>query len=237
MTQVRGVTGIVLAGGASSRFGSDKLAARIDGRPLLQRAIDAVAPVSDEIVVVIGQGSEPSVESSRPVRMIRDSDRFPGPRAGLLAGVEAAAHPLAVVAGGDMPWIRPAVLRALLDRLDVDERGAAAPILYGILQPLPCAVRVAAVRAARGHRRGSLLALLEAAGVAPLAELAWRDVDPAGASLQDVDRPEDLAGPADLPLRGWVATWAKPAGRRPLDGTVAAELAGSDDAPAGPPGS
>jgi len=237
VTKERGVTGIVLAGGASSRFGSDKLAARIDGRPLLQHAIDAVAPVSDEIVVVIGQGSEPSVASTRPVRMIRDSDRFPGPRAGLLAGVEAAAHPLAVVAGGDMPWIRPAVLRALLDRLEADERGAAAPILYGILQPLPCAVRVAAVRAARGHRQGSLLALLEAAGVAPLAELAWRDVDPSGASLQDVDRPEDLAGPADLPPRGWVATWAKPAGRPPLDGTVVQERGATDDAPVGPPGS
>jgi len=235
--QERGVTGIVLAGGASTRFGSDKLTARIDGRPLLQHAIDAVAPVSDEIVVVIGQGSEPSVASTRPVRMIRDADRFPGPRAGLLAGVEAAAYPLAVVAGGDMPWIRPAFLRALLDRLEADDRGAAAPILYGILQPLPCAIRVTAVRVARGHRRGSLLALLEAAGVAPLAELAWRDVDPLGGSLQDVDRPDDLAGPADLPLRGWVATWAKPAGRHPVGGTAAADRAGRDDPPTGPPAS
>ncbi len=206
-----GTTGIVLAGGAASRFGSDKLAAALEGRTLIQRAADALEAVCDELVVVAGQGQAPVIDARSPgVRVVHDSEAFPGPRAGIFAGVQAASHPLALVVGADMPWLRPAFLQALLDRLRTDERGAAAPILYGILQPLPCAIRVAALRDAAIAPHGSVLGLLEALRVAPLAELDWRAVDPGGESLQDVDRPEDLAGPWDLPARGWVATWAGP---------------------------
>ncbi|HSW43930.1 MAG TPA: NTP transferase domain-containing protein, partial [Patescibacteria group bacterium] len=48
------VTGIVLAGGRSTRFGEDKLVAEVGGRPLLHLAIDAVATAVDEVVVVVG---------------------------------------------------------------------------------------------------------------------------------------------------------------------------------------
>ena len=47
------VVAIVLAGGASSRFGSDKLAAELDGRPLLHHALEAVAEVAGRIIVVV----------------------------------------------------------------------------------------------------------------------------------------------------------------------------------------
>ena len=47
----RDVTGIILAGGASARFGSDKLAAPVGGRPLLQHALEAVAAVAHDLVL------------------------------------------------------------------------------------------------------------------------------------------------------------------------------------------
>ena len=220
MTRDGGATGIVLAGGAASRFGSDKLAAAYDGRTLLDRALAAAEAVCDELVVVAGQGAAPDTgRRAVPVRVIHDPEPYRGPRAGLLAGIEAATRPMALVVGGDMPWVRPPFLRALLGRLASDPRGAVAPILYGVLRPLPCAVRVAAIRARNPGREGSMLALLETLGVAPLAELAWRPVDPDGESLQDVDRPEDLAGPVELPVRGWMATWAhrQASGQKPDD--------------------
>ena len=56
------VFALVLAGGASSRFGSDKLAATLDGRPLLHHALEAVAAVADRIVLVVAPGAPlPSV--------------------------------------------------------------------------------------------------------------------------------------------------------------------------------
>ena len=110
-------TGIVLAGGRSTRFGADKLAARIDGRPLLHHAILAVASVADEVVVVIGSdGARPSLptDADVPVRVVRDAIAGRGPLAGLAAGLEAAHGSLALLVGGDQPWLSPAVLAELL---------------------------------------------------------------------------------------------------------------------------
>jgi molybdopterin-guanine dinucleotide biosynthesis protein A len=211
VTRDGGVSGIVLAGGAASRFGSPKLTAILDGRPLLEHTLEAVAAACDEAIVVAAPGARPVfAQRSIPVRVVHDPEPLAGPRAALLAAAGAARHPLAVVVGGDMPWIRPAFLRALVECLAADHRSAAAPILYGILQPLPFAARVEALRTLGVPAHGSLLGLLEALRVVPLPEPAWRPLDPAGASLQDVDRPEDLAGPLDLPVRGWSATWAGP---------------------------
>ena len=44
------VSGVVLAGGASRRFGRDKRAEPVAGVPLLRRAVDAVTEVSDDVV-------------------------------------------------------------------------------------------------------------------------------------------------------------------------------------------
>ena len=52
------VTAIVLAGGRSSRFGSDKLAARYGDSTLLARAVSGVAPVSTEVIVVVAPGDD-----------------------------------------------------------------------------------------------------------------------------------------------------------------------------------
>src|SRR6478736_1513164 len=47
------VVAIVLAGGASTRFGTDKLASELDGRPLLHHALERAAEAADRIVLVL----------------------------------------------------------------------------------------------------------------------------------------------------------------------------------------
>lgn len=203
-----GVTAIVLAGGRSTRFGGDKLAADVDGRPLLHRAIAAVAGVADEVVVVIGaEAAEPAlpVEAPVPLRVTRDVVPDRGPLAGLAAGLAAAAHPLAILVGGDQPSLRGDVLRLLLERLG---RGPAEPVAaepvpdVAILAdgdrvwPFPVAVRVATVRpAAEAALRGPdlrLFMLYRRLRIARVAEARWRALDPGAASLRDVDTPRDL---------------------------------------------
>ena len=147
------VSGIVLAGGRSSRFGTDKLIARYGDSTLLERAVSAVSGVASEVIVVVAPGDERGLpEAIGPVRRAIDPEPFGGPLVGLLAGLEAAREPIAIVAGGDMPTLGPEVLRLLIRRLLASNgsRDAAILVQRGEMQPLPCAVRNgAATQAAR----------------------------------------------------------------------------------------
>lgn len=113
-------TGIVLAGGRSSRFGGDKLAAPLDGVPILERTVGAVAAACREVIVVLSPDAPvPSLPAQlhARVRVARDPEPFGGPLAATRAGLAGAWNPRAVVVGGDMPWLAPAVLELLLARL------------------------------------------------------------------------------------------------------------------------
>jgi molybdopterin-guanine dinucleotide biosynthesis protein A len=197
------VSGMVLAGGRSSRFGSDKLAARLGDRTLLDLAIAGVAAVASEIVVVLAPGDDRTPDPiDRPVRLVVDPERHGGPLVGLLAGLEAVKQPLVVVAGGDMPTLSAEVLRAMIRALVASGTGWDAVILAsrGDRVPLPAVLRTgAATTIARqlvgdGERR--LRSLFERLPTRALEEGEWRPFDPAGATLRDVDRPADLGGDA-----------------------------------------
>jgi molybdopterin-guanine dinucleotide biosynthesis protein A len=190
------VAAVVLAGGRSSRFGRDKLAEPIDGRPMLWRSIDAVRPVVDEILVVIAPGADPSLPPL--ARSIRDPEAFEGPLAGAAAGLAASDADIVLIVGADMPWMLPAVLRRLVLALD---DGAEAAVLEsdGAARPLPIAVRRqpgldrAVTLLASGERR--LRALEAGLATTVILEAVWRLDDAAGLTLRDIDTHADLDRP------------------------------------------
>ena len=194
--QLPAVSAIVLAGGRSARFGRDKLAEPVDGRPLLDRAVEATASVASEVIVV----APPDVDLAVPegVRLVHDEAPFEGPLAGCMTGLIAAREPLVVVAGGDMPSLEPAVLALLVRALVASSADTALLEHRGRRQQLPFAVRTGAgTDAARrllaqGERR--LGALTDRLPVRVLAEEEWRPLDPDARTLRDVDEPGDLPG-------------------------------------------
>jgi molybdopterin-guanine dinucleotide biosynthesis protein A len=191
-----GVTGIVLAGGRARRFGSDKLLADVDGRPLVCHAIDALAATTGRVLLVLAPGVPTPVRETEIVTVVRDRMPFEGPLAGLLTGLEVAGEPVAIVVGGDMPGLVPAVLEALVAGLADPAADAAVLVADGQECPLPLALRVGAGTAtasdllASGER--SLRALVRALRTQAIPEAEWRRLDPAASTIDDVDRPEDL---------------------------------------------
>jgi molybdopterin-guanine dinucleotide biosynthesis protein A len=189
---------IVLAGGRSSRFGTDKLAQPLAGRPLLHHAIDAVRAIAPEaeVVVVTSPDGRPDVPNG--VTVARDATAFEGPLAGLVAGLSALPPEIErlLVVGGDMPTLVPAVLGRLLAAAEDEAVELAALDDGGLARPLPMALRRASAERAAltllaaGERR--LRALAGALASVTIAERDWRAIDAVGATLRDVDVPEDL---------------------------------------------
>ena len=195
-------TALVLAGGRSSRFGRNKLAEPLDGVTLLDHAVRAAAEVAADVVVVIPPvGDEPMLAGKLGlpvrVRIVRDPEPHGGPLVALLAGLERARESYALVVGGDMPRLAPAVLRLLLRSLDADpDVDASALVLRGRRYPLPIGLRVGSAtpmaRRVLADGERSLNALLARLRTRELPEAAWRPLDPSTATLVDIDRPEDL---------------------------------------------
>lgn len=187
----------MLAGGRSTRFGADKLAADYRGLPLLHHAILALGAVCDDVVVVLAPGEEPR-NLPPGARITHDPTEGEGPLAGLHQGLLSAVRADAVVvAGGDMPELHPAVLIEMLRVLDEASADAVALADGGRPRPLPCVLRtwpaadMTHTLLHAGRRR--LRDVLDALRTAVIDEETWTALDPGRQTVFDVDEPGDLA--------------------------------------------
>lgn len=114
-----GLTAIILAGGLATRMQGEKPLRMLRGRTLLQHTLDLVAPLADEVLVSTGARELEQTGA----RLVPDPPEFVqrGPLAGILAGLEAAAHSRALVLACDLPNIPRELLSLLVATLaDVD---------------------------------------------------------------------------------------------------------------------
>jgi molybdopterin-guanine dinucleotide biosynthesis protein A len=91
---VTGWSAYVLAGGKSTRFGSDKALAELDGEPLILRLARAVAPVARELIVVAERADK---YASLGLPTIGDVLPDRGPLGGLLTALEHAPTPAQIL--------------------------------------------------------------------------------------------------------------------------------------------
>ncbi len=150
-SRTRPTVAVVLAGGRSSRFGSDKLEAPINGSSLLDAVLSGLP--EETVVAVVG----PPRPVSREVTFIHETPLGSGPAGAIVAGLKWALqrNPLAVVvAPADAPRAGGAASALLARLLEADAEGAAArtEAVVGVdgtgrLQPLLLALRSGAAEA------------------------------------------------------------------------------------------
>ncbi len=105
------VTVFILAGGKSTRMGTDKAFVPLDGRTLLARALDLARSVSSEVRIV---GDKEKFAPFAPVV----EDIFPGcgPLGGIHAALRSSQTDLNVVLAVDVPFVSLALLQYLITR-------------------------------------------------------------------------------------------------------------------------
>jgi molybdenum cofactor cytidylyltransferase len=122
------VSGIVLAAGSSSRLGQPKQLLELDGRPLLQHAIDAAEGAGlRDVVLVLGHRSDDvaaAISTSSGTRIVVNPDYLQGQATSLRAGLRAMHDEAggAIVLLGDQPAITSASLRAVVSAYQASGR-------------------------------------------------------------------------------------------------------------------
>lgn len=198
---------LILAGGRSSRMGRDKAGMPFPGR------LDP--PMVSSVQRRLGGGALECLLAGRSTyglgcRLVPDLPGHPGPLGGLLAGLQASATDLVLVAAADMPAADPALASGLLLRASASPLAdAVVPVSEYGSQPLfavyrrRAGARLRQAPSGSGGRGPSLREAIGALVVEWVPEREWRGWDPQGASFADCDTPEQMARAARLVTAAW----------------------------------
>jgi molybdenum cofactor guanylyltransferase len=194
-------SGIILAGGRSTRFGGGEKSLRaVDGKPMICRVREALLPVVDELIVSVRDECQRDLVfpflSGGSHTIAYDRLRDIGPLAGVLESLKAARGEYVFIAACDMPFINSKVIDFLFEKA----RGHDAAVPQGpgdFLEPLHAVyrrepmIRAAEESLARGeHRIASPLKYLKDVVYVPFEEI--RAVDPELKTFRNINRAEDM---------------------------------------------
>ena len=176
---------------------------RVAGRTILDRQLEVLRPLVEEILLVASAG-DAALYHGRGGRVVIDhrsglgSGSGRGSGGGPLVGLETALlatdADAVLLVGGDMPALHPAALGLVLAARSSAE--AVVPRVAGRCEPLHARYGqrvLPRVRALLDGGRRALMALLDELDVEYVEEEGLRAADPSGLTLANVNTPEDLA--------------------------------------------
>ncbi len=114
MREIKNITGIILAGGNSSRMGADKGLIYLNGQTFMKRIIDTIKPFVNEIIIVSGNTDYDSYQLKRVQDVIENA----GPLGGLYSGLFHSNSENNLVLSCDIPMINHQVLELLFQEYD-----------------------------------------------------------------------------------------------------------------------
>jgi molybdenum cofactor guanylyltransferase len=191
----RQILGVILAGGASTRFGADKCAALLGGKVLLQWVIERARPQVE--MLLLNANRREITSCAAEVECLADNAPGEGPLAGILAAlVEAKQHDFTRVASFacDTPFFPRDTVARLTDALAADHGdfavascGANAHRIFA-LWPVSCRARLQEAFAGGARSMRAIESWLTP---------AWADFPgqggPEGDPFFNINTPDDLA--------------------------------------------
>ncbi|RUT33339.1 molybdenum cofactor guanylyltransferase [Paenibacillus zeisoli] len=104
------VTGIVIAGGRSSRMGRNKALLPIGGLPLIERLVREMEQITDRLIII---SNDEAPYRYLGKEIIPDLYKQAGPLAGIHAGLSASESSWNLITACDMPFVNKAALHRL----------------------------------------------------------------------------------------------------------------------------
>ncbi len=184
------VTAYILAGGKSTRMGTDKALLEFDGETLLNRALLKARSVADRTCIV---GAREKFEMYGPV--IEDLYLECGPLGGIHAALQATATDLNLVLAVDMPFLPETALKYLVEQARGCDSVVTVPRIAGFYQTLCAVYRLEFAGLAEEALRAGrykIDPLYAHTSLRVLEEEELAEVDIVAAMFENVNTPQDL---------------------------------------------
>ena len=188
------LTVCVQAGGASSRMGEDKALKQFLGRPLIQRVVDRLRPIADELIVTTNRPEDYSFLRARLV-----SDLIPdrGALGGLYTAIVSATYPLVAVVACDMPFANTRLIEGMSRLMVQHEADVVIVKSDGGYEPLHAVYRreicLPAIESAINADLWKVIAWFPQVKVHTLTVEEIKPLDPDGLAFWNVNTPEEFA--------------------------------------------
>ncbi len=193
------LTVVVQAGGESTRMGSNKALLPFLGQPLIERVIERLRPVADEILITANQ-----TQDFEFLNLPVHRDVLPGYGAlgGLLTALTISPSPITAVVACDMPFVSADLLAYQLQVLENGSWDAVVPRSKAGFEPLHGVYRTQICRQAvewaieRGERK--MIAWFPKVKIYALENAELHPFDPQGRIFWNVNTPQELQTAEDV---------------------------------------
>jgi molybdopterin-guanine dinucleotide biosynthesis protein A len=187
------LTVCIQAGGRSSRMGEDKALKPFLGRPLIQRVVDRLSPIADELIVTTNR---PGDYSFLNLRLFSDLKPDRGALGGLHTAIASATHPVVAVVACDMPFASARLLEAMGRLLVEEEADVVIAKTQSGYEPLHAVYRRAtclpAIEAAIDADQWKVIAWFPQVKVRILTDEELNSLNPDGLAFWNVNTPEEF---------------------------------------------
>jgi molybdopterin-guanine dinucleotide biosynthesis protein A len=190
---LEGITGVILAGGKSTRYGTNKALAELHGIRLIDRVVHVMASLFEHLVLVT---NTPHEYSYLGLPMVEDIIKGLGPIGGIHSGLEAISDETGFFVACDMPYLNENLLRHMVSlKGDFD---AVIPRVGGwMVEPLHAVYTkkcLPAIRDSFDSRVYQVMRFFQKIRVRYVDEEEMRSFDPQLMSFFNINKPEDLVG-------------------------------------------
>ncbi|MCF8127757.1 MAG: molybdenum cofactor guanylyltransferase [Deltaproteobacteria bacterium] len=187
---ITGVSGIILAGGKSSRYGKNKALVEIDGVPLIERVMRVMEPIFSTVVLIT---NTPKTYSFLNVPMFEDRIKGLGPLGGILTGLKVISDNAGFFVACDMPFLNSGLIRYLTSvRHGFD---VVVPTFSGKFEALHALYTKNCLKEIEKLINDGIyqtIQLFESVHVRFVAENEIRRFDPELSSFSNINKPEEL---------------------------------------------
>jgi molybdopterin-guanine dinucleotide biosynthesis protein A len=185
------VTGVIQAGGKSTRMGgAPKALMELGGRRIVERVVDAIASVVDDMLIVT---NAPELYAFLGVPMVGDVFPDHGSLGGIYSGLKAAPGDVAFTVACDMPFLVPDVARLVVER--AGRADVVIPRTGDQLETLHASYAKACLPHMEARLRGGRLKIVgffESVTVLEIAEAEVRRVADPARVFMNVNTPDEL---------------------------------------------